>query len=269
MAAYEAELRRLETARAKEGARATGAGTLLTILAEGDSWFDYPVGTDVVRSLRDLIGLPIAHMAHYGDEVRQMLSLKQRKEIEQRLARGATNGRPWDALLFSGGGNDMVGDQLCIWIKPYSDGMTVEQVLDAVRFGAVLQIVEAGYRDLIALRDRLSPNTKLFLHQYDFAPPNGRGVCNVGPWLKPSLDFRLVPPNLQVEAVKLMLQRFATLLASLAPHGSNVFVVPTQGTFPAATDEWWANELHPTKKGFLAIAEKFRAALKGQFPQLD
>ena len=63
-----------------------------------------------------------------------------------------------------------------------------------------------------------------------------------------------------------MLQAFAKMLASLA--SSSVIVVPTQGTIPATTDEWWANELHPTDKGFLAIAEKFRDALVDKFPQL-
>ena len=57
------------------------------------------------------------------------------------------------------------------------------------------RIVEAGYQDVIGMRNRLSPTTKLFVNAYDFAPPNGKGVCNVGPWLKPSLDYRLVPPH--------------------------------------------------------------------------
>src|SRR5205085_6360813 len=91
---------------------------LLRILAEGDSWFEYPLRGHVVANAADgviyrlekLLGYPIANMAHHGDEVRQMLGLNQRREITTRLS--DPNVR-FDALLFSGGGNDLVGDQFC------------------------------------------------------------------------------------------------------------------------------------------------------------
>ena len=274
MAAYAQAIRPLEQPDRERALAAAGAqlltasASLVTILAEGDSWFDYPLGTDVIRSLGSMLNLPIANMAHHGDEVRQMLALKQRREIEKRLSGGAPNGRPWDALLFSGGGNDFVGDELCLWLRTFATGMPPAQILDSVRFGAVMEVVLAGYQDLIALRDRLSKTTKIFLHQYDFAPPNGKGVCGVGPWLKPSLDFRSVPPDVQPAVTRLMLEGFAKVVNPLASPGGGVFVVPTQGTFPAQTSEWWANELHPTDKGFKAIAEKFHTVLKSQFPQL-
>ena len=114
MAVYEMALRQLKFEQ-----EATGLTRVLRILAEGDSWFDYPLGRDVIRALEGLLSLPIANMAHHGDEVRQILALKQRKEIERRLATGAPDGQPWDVLLLSAGGNDFVGDQLCIWIKSY------------------------------------------------------------------------------------------------------------------------------------------------------
>jgi hypothetical protein len=257
MAAYGARLHQLAV---RPSAR---KGRIKTILAEGDSWFDYPVpgATDVIRSLEQLLKLPIANMAHYGEEVRQMLSLKQRQEIERRLSTGAPDGKPWDAMLFSGGGNDVVGDQLCIWLKSYTVGMPAHDVLDTERLDAVLEIVQAGYQDLITMRNAITPKTKLFFHQYDFALPNGHGVCTAGPWLRPSLIFRQVPGELRVEVVKLMLQRFAQAIASVSAGAPYVFLVPTQGTFPAPTSEWWANELHPTNRGFKAIAEKFQVAL--------
>ncbi len=46
-----------------------------------------------------------------GDEVRQMLGLAQRQEIISRL----TQRIRYDAMLFSGGGNDLVGDQFVTW----------------------------------------------------------------------------------------------------------------------------------------------------------
>lgn len=245
------------------------AAKVLRVLAEGDSWFDYPVPfkTDTIRALQSRISTPIANMAHYGEEVRQMLGLKLREEIATRLAKGAPDGHPWDAMLFSGGGNDFVGDPLCLWLRPYVRGMGAADVVDSERFGAVLEIVRLGYADLIALRDQLSPATVLFFHQYDFAIPDGRGVCNIGPWLKPGLGYRRVPDAMRAEVVRIMLLQFAALVAAIAaPAGASVVVVPTQGTFPEQSEKWWANELHPTDLGFTAIADKFHGALKARFP---
>ncbi len=45
----------------------------LRILAEGDSWFDYPLpwpqGDGVIYQLQDLLGYPIDNMAHWGEEL--------------------------------------------------------------------------------------------------------------------------------------------------------------------------------------------------------
>src|SRR5712692_201999 len=52
------------------------------ILAEGDSWFDYPSpGGSVITHLGKLLKkADILNLAHAGDELRQMLSLAQRSE---------------------------------------------------------------------------------------------------------------------------------------------------------------------------------------------
>jgi hypothetical protein len=75
------------------------------ILAEGDSWFDYPLpwpqGDGVIYQLQKLIGYPIANMAHYGLEVEQMMGLSLRQEIISKLTDPNIN---YDALLFSGAG---------------------------------------------------------------------------------------------------------------------------------------------------------------------
>jgi hypothetical protein len=69
-----------------------------------------------------------------------MLSLPQREEVTRRLVDGVPGeGRRFDILLFSGGGNDLVGDQFCIWLKKFQASMPVSEVIDTRRFDAVLQ----------------------------------------------------------------------------------------------------------------------------------
>jgi hypothetical protein len=247
----------------------------LRILAEGDSWFEYPLpligGDGVIVQLRKLLGIPILNMAHHGDEVRQMLSLPQRQEIIKRLSDPAVR---FDALLFSGGGNDLAGDQFRLWLRIMPPSTPPAQLLNPTAVDAVLGVVETGYRELIRIRNQFSPQTVIFVHGYDFPPITGIGVCGLGPWLRPSLDslfleMGLNPPNPheQFKVVRELLERFNAMLQRIAaePAVQRFVVVPTQGTLVADKNDW-QNEIHPTTTGFVKIAQKFKAALNAVFP---
>lgn len=253
--------------------RAPSAGTTfqpLQVLAEGDSWFDYPFplfGGGIIPRLEKRLGVPILNMADAGDEVRFMLGVDQRKRLVQNLKAGCPAGGPWDVLLFSGGGNDIVDNPMAMWIRDYDPALSPAQQIHQTRFDAALALVRAGYEDLITLRDQLSPITHLVFHSYDFAIPDGRGACHLGPWLKPTFDLRGFPkptPTSASGVMKAMLEQFATMLAGFASH-PRVSIVPTQGTLVAKPASWH-NELHPGKPGFNAFADKFQQHLKGLFP---
>jgi hypothetical protein len=234
------------------------------VLAEGDSWFEYPIpgsGFGVIYQLHQITGVPILNMAHHGDEVRYMLGVKQRREIEQRLA----DPLRFDALLFSGGGNDLIGDPFVMWLRDYDPNLPAEGHLIAERVNDALGLVEAGYRELIAIRDRVSRSTKIFVHGYDYPRPSNKGVCGVGPWLKPSLDYRgIVVPDAQARIAKALLVGFREVLRRLEAGTPDFHYVETQGLLDPAHD--WANEIHPTKDGFRKVAKQFRKALAPHFP---
>src|SRR5271165_6024177 len=126
-----------------------------TIFAEGDSWFNYPLGHAVISQLQGLIHTPVANFAWPGAETRQLLALHERQEIEQRLTNGPSPGKKWDVLLFSGGGDDIVGDQMVLFLdRGAYDPQHPERVLNQ-RFEEVLDLVMGAYQDLIGLRDHL------------------------------------------------------------------------------------------------------------------
>ena len=248
----------------------------LRILAEGDSWFKYPLGPPshplrdgVIFHLESLLGYPIVNMAEPGDEVRTMLGLKQREELISRLNDPNIH---YDALLFSGGGNDLVGDQLCIWLKDTPPAPPPSQMLYDNAVNGALAVLDAEFRELARIRDRYSPNTAIFVNCYDVPAVTGIGVCGYGPWLKPSLDYvygqmGVVPaPNDEYLVVKTVLKQFDAMLRKIPTSGvQNLVVVPTQGTLgPNKSD--WQNEIHPSSKCFRKIAKKFQGALKAYFP---
>jgi len=252
----------------KAGQKATKPQPL-QVFAEGDSWFDYPVpffGGGILPRLQKRIGVPILDLAKAGDEVRFMLGVKQRKIIASQLSSGCPAGGPWDAMLFSGGGNDIVHDPMAMWIRQYDPNIPLPDHLHKARLAAALELVRAGYEDLIGLRDALSPNTHLVFHCYDYAIPDGRGVCHLGPWMKPTFDLRGFPTQQSAFlVVKTMLDQFAALLAMLEATHPRVTVVKTLGTLPELKTSWH-NELHPSKAGFNRFADLFHGVLKGLFP---
>jgi hypothetical protein len=249
-------------------AEALGAEPL-QIFAEGDSWFDYPVplfGGGIIPRLEKRIGVPILNLAKAGDEVRFMLGVTERKIIAAQFTAGCPADGPWDAMLFSGGGNDIVDNPMALWINDFVPNRPAAAQINQSRLDAALSIVRAGYEDLVSMRDALSPETHLFVHAYDFAIPDGRGVCHFGPWLKPTFDLRRFPDLPTAAAVvKVMLQQFAAMLHSLAASRPRMTVIDGQGTLEAVAKSWH-NELHPAKAGFNAFADVFRDHLKQVFP---
>jgi len=252
--------------------RRKGTGPL-NILVEGDSWFKYPLP---VANPQDTItwlekkGKPkpvILPLAHWGDVATQMLGVTQRKRIIKTLK--GPNG-PFDALLFSGGGNDLAGDQFCLWLRDYDPANPhPKNGIDTQRLNHIVNVVTAAYEDLIKLRDNEAGDCWIFCHSYDFAKPWDQGVCGVGPWLKPSLDLRNWTDAIKAEQiVRIVLQELDKELSRLEKDYEKVVYVRTQGTLQQ-TPKDWANELHPSKGregGFSRIADKFLEALRKQFP---
>ena len=240
----------------------------LQIIAEGDSWFDYPApffGGGVITRLEKSIGSPILNLSKAGDEVRFMLGVEERTLLIEHLSKGSPAGGPWDVMLFSGGGNDVVDNPMALWIKDWDANLTPAAHINQPRYDAILALVRAGYEDLIELRNSLSPDTHLVFHAYDFALPDGRGICHLGPWLKPTFDLKNFPTQRAGEEVVIaMLKQFANMLTTLAAQPKVTFM-NGQGKLPAKKKSWH-NELHPSRSGFNFVTGLFHQQLKSLFP---
>lgn len=110
----------------------------------------------------------------------------------------------------------------------------------------------------------------ILLHGYDRPVPDGRGVAGgwplPGPWLRPGFHRKghmFLSRN--TRTIGTLIDRFNDMLAGLTAvqQFRHVRYVDLRGTLPngATFEEWWANELHPTKKGFKAVADRFAAVL--------
>src|SRR5438874_9160571 len=127
--AHQQKLCRYKTAVAtRKALRAAAPPEPLVMLAHGDSWFDYPLdgnglslrNTDIVMQLMTMgnVNPDILNISQWGDAATAEMSWpKQQRMINalQDPANWLASGKP-DAILFSGGGNDIAGDQFCIFV---------------------------------------------------------------------------------------------------------------------------------------------------------
>lgn len=271
---HQSKIAALRTSRARLSAAGVPAPTTpLVMLAHGDSWFDYPLdgnslslpSTDVIAQLESMgnINPAIQNVSHYGDATSEEMSLpKQERMIEslQDPANWLSSGKP-DAILFSGGGDDIAGNQFCIYLD-YAN--VAANGLNAARFQDVLAMVQGSYLDLFAFRDRYAPGVPVFGHCYDFPIPNGVHPICAGPWLQPSLTFAGWNVTQGTTIIHQALLDFRTMLMGLASSPVNQFVmVDTQGVLASGD---WANELHPYPGGFSKIASIFVNSLRTYFP---
>jgi hypothetical protein len=91
--------------------RAVGPKGVATLVAEGDSWFDY-LWYDILNMLESKHGFDVESVAHAGDRIEDMAYTggqlaKFKKVLEKMLRREELP----KAILLSGGGNDVAGDE--------------------------------------------------------------------------------------------------------------------------------------------------------------
>jgi hypothetical protein len=103
--------------RAEVGAEllaALGPASDRVLVAEGDSWFYYPF-TDVLKELEDRHGFDVESVSHWGDTIEEMAySEGQPDDFARKIEKLIRNGRTPEAVLLSGGGNDLEANKAVI-----------------------------------------------------------------------------------------------------------------------------------------------------------
>jgi hypothetical protein len=258
------------------------------ILAEGDSWFEYPV---FIREIIDYLNkskkkYAIYSLAYGGDWIANVL-------YEQEYIEKLSLLKP-DVFLVSGGGNDIVGDyRLAQLLHRRKDiSIPADNKLDTLEekrefadicfnndFFALLRLFKLQYKLLFK---SIEQNTKKFkdlriiTQGYDYAIPSskkGFGIlrplsnCLIGngKWLKTPLVLNGYNNSKeQISIITGMIHNFNEMLIEVGSDYKNVyhidirdFVDPQKG---------WYNELHPKSKEFKKIAKVFEKCIETENP---
>lgn len=240
----------------------------------GDSWFQYPL-----RRLGDLQNLTAAGLSGKaeflddswpGRDAEEVFGLIGRwrgiaADLQQRL------GKPFDLIMVSLGGNDVIGTDFGRHLKPAGSPeplldwpytATVPSVAhDHIRFDrlrATFDVVAGAYRMIRGMRDDFAPLANIVSHTYaDVIPSNTPFQLpglKAGPWMWEKMrEVGLRHPIPQRELSRWLLESFEGLMSDLAAERPGFIVLSTRGSLSAGS--FWDNEIHPTRNGYRQLVD--------------
>lgn len=247
---------------------ATKAGANPQALFLGDSWFWYPIGNLPQAIGRHFPNRQFLMLGRNGSDAVDWLG-RDRREIDSGFK---LYGDSAQALLLSGGGNDIAGssDFLRLVQADCSAATAVSQCFAPGQPMQAMATIEAAYRDVISRFRQRNAKAPVLLHNYDHAWPTGKGLFGPADWLRAPMEAAKVPKALRRPLFKALVQALHEMQQSLAadPALGEVIALRSAGTLPdkpSEVQDWWANELHPTPAGFKRLAEVvFVPALRGR-----
>jgi hypothetical protein len=249
------------------------------LIAEGDSWFDYPMLHDIVEALEDDHNYKVRTAAHFGDTAESIAyEDNQLDKLRKVFAELKEDNKTPKAVLLSCGGND-VAHIFDILLNHKKSGLPA--LNDAI-VDALLKVrLKAAITSLISSVITFSKHyfgtaLPILIHGYGHPVPDGRGfpvLGLAGPWLKPgfvakgyvSTDPQTVA-ELQQNAnlVKNVLKRFNDVLieiAAIPEFAGIVKYVDLRDIFSDvlaanAYQQDWRDEMHATPPAFKRAATR-------------
>ena len=176
-------------------------------------------------------------------------------------------------FLFSGAGNDVIGEDLlgnpvlATLVKHFQAGQDAAWHVDKAKLANVLTQLEKDYRKLVATvrSDNDFKKLPIFIHGYDYAIPGGFPGDKRHPlyakqdeWLgAPLKEKGIVSLQLQRGIVRVLIDALYDMLHNVAGNSkqSFVYVVDVRGELQEGD---WADEIHATSKAFGRVAAKFK-----------
>jgi hypothetical protein len=243
-----------------------------SLVAEGDSWFDYAPGLDVLDQLRLRHGYQIVKLSAAGDTLENIAfgteigrdfsrSTPQINLLLETIARL----RP-RVVVLSGGGNDIAGDELDAFLNHKDSGLPLlrtdylKEVVHGLFHSAYVRLAQSIWA--------IDATIGVVAHGYGRPIPDGRAVFNfpfnfrfIGPWLRPAFTRKNITGLAESTAiVGRMIDEFNTMLGALqAELGGRFRHVDVRGLIKTAD---WVNELHLSNDAFGRVADAFHSVIQ-------
>lgn len=260
-------------------------------LAQGDSWFSIgaipPTKTSrIISELELLRSTVIVNCAYPGATLRRMADSLRSPHFRRFIA--GKRAIRWHAIVFSGGGNDLIeaagappaappGQRLLRTAAERGPGpLAPADYVSAEGWAVFAGHVGAVFEQLIDLRDSgINRTTPFVLHNYARVMPRPAPAgLGFGPWLLPALDAFAVPAADRLAVADELLARLALLLDDLvaarrardarcAIHVVDSMSAGITLAEPETTGVSgdWVNEIHLTRGGYRKCAAAWQPVL--------
>lgn len=238
--------------------------TFPTVLAVGDSWFWY-LKNNLANPLHKILNKRKSHVmlvrGANGAEAIEYKSGPIRQQIEWDLDKKRGYGKTIQAVFLSGGGNDLAGpdDFVQVLLPDCSGAKKPEQCLQKNQPSMLFGTVSDALLSVVALVEQKIRGTPVFVHSYDYANPNGKGFLGLGQWLQYPMNLRKVPQKLHQPLINLLIDAYWDSLLEAQKKAPTLNLINQRGTLAR---EEWANELHPTSRGFNKVAKLWEPILR-------
>ena len=244
----------------------------ISVVAQGDSWFDYLPGNDIIKALKRR-GFFIKNYGTGGDTLENMLFGTEYKEgrwtrqpaEHEEVLESLRKIQP-KFFLFSGGGNDIAGPELAPYLNHYALEPHEPLREDHLNF-MFRQVFRKSYEYMIKSVQNAHPGVQIILHGYGYAAPTGKGVVNIGnwrfagPWLLPTMITKgILDPVIRIGIVKRMINVLNEMLADLAQSTADVHYIDLRGIIK---DSDWVNELHLNRAGYEKVGDVYLKVMSG------
>lgn len=249
------------------------------LIAEGDSWLNYPLFDEITERLEDRHHYRIESAARWGDTAENILFTEggEGKKLVKTFEKLRNDGRVPRAILLSCGGNDIAGDRFTFLLNHRQSGTPGLNLPIVLEVFARLKDTITG---VVGLLKRMGQQTfnrdvPIVLHGYGHAVPDGRGFLNTslfsGPWLAPSFEQKGYTSLAERVALTAdLIDRFNAMQQDIAANVTQVAFVDARPVLSNDLQDErykddWSNELHPTGHGFGAVAALFDVEIQ-RFP---
>lgn len=258
------------------------------LLAQGDSWFSIgaiPPGltSNLLAQMELARSAAVVNCARPGIQLTHMSDSSSQKTFRKLLA--GNFAVKWHAILFSGGGNDLI-DAASVGPNepPHLRLLATAAERGANPASGDAYISDPGWQTfethlravfdaVVAFRDSgINRQVPMVFHTYAHIMPRPAKVApGKGPWLEPAMRAFVVPPQDWLAVSSALMDRLADLLARLiAAHragdpGCELHLVDSRpvplvlgGQADTGPSGDFFNEIHPTRGGYTKLATAWR-----------
>lgn len=252
-----------------------------TLLAWGDSWFylNHPQVT------RHDLGTALANMGYdtasfappycrSGLRLDEMADVAASTRFCKFVQRQFDNKTPPKAILLDGGGNDLHDE-------PFFGTSWLSRIIEAGTPGynspKLKEFLEQELAPkLTSILTKLTGVTKgavpILVHGYDHPIPDNTGFPLAGPWLWPVIEPCHHSEAVGRDIMRVLIDELNKMIIGVVAGFSHLAVshLKLTGTlarqpgygYPVGYRTYWVNELHPSEKGYAALADCAATAIE-------